>query len=178
MIRIVAISGSLRKHSLNTALLQAAIQLAPLDMEIQIYKKLAHLPLFNPDLEESPPSAVLDFRSHLQIAQGIVIASPEYIHGITGALKNALDWIAGSGELVGKMVCLINTSSRATHAYQSLEEILRTMDAKIVPNASKVIGLPYGIDKDGILGNPQLSNQLREALALFELALTEAGKAV
>lgn len=173
MVRILAISGSLRKRSLNTALLQAATHLVPLGMEIQIYNNLGNLPLFNPDLEGSEPSSVLDFRSQLQRAQGLLIASPEYAHGITGVLKNALDWIVGSGELVGKLVCLINTSSRATHAYKSLEEILKTMDAKILSEASKVIGLPYSIDKEGILRNPELSFQLRAVLVLLANALSK-----
>ena len=113
MIRLLAISGSLRKFSSNTALLRAAAILAPQDVEISVYGDLGILPHFNPDLEGFEPQSVLDFRSQLQMADGVLIASPEYAHGITGVIKNAFDWVVGSGEFVHKPVALLNASSRA-----------------------------------------------------------------
>src|SRR5690348_328025 len=100
MLQILAISGSLRKASSNTALLRAAAALAPVDVKISLCKSLGDLPHFNPDLEGVEPASVLEFRSQLLEADGVLIASPEYMHGITGVMKNALDWIAGSGEFV------------------------------------------------------------------------------
>lgn len=177
MIKILAISGSLRQRSLNTALLRAAIDVAPLGIEIQLYERLGDIPLFNPDLEGFEPSSVLNFRTELKTAHGILIASPEYAHGITGVLKNALDWVVGSGEFVGKAVCLINTSSRSTHAYESLKEILKTMDAKISNKASRVIGLPYGITKEGILEHSNIKGQLYSTLASFANIFSELNPA-
>src|ERR1700730_7815224 len=110
MIRILAISGSLRQRSLNTALIRSAVHLTPQGMEIDVYEGIGNLPLFNPDLEGVEPSVVLDFRAQLKQSSGVLISSPEYAHGITGVLKNALDWVVGSGEFVEKPVCLINTS--------------------------------------------------------------------
>src|SRR3954463_14085057 len=102
-LRILAISGSLRRLSSNTALVSAATVLAPDDVEVRIYTQLAELPLFNPDLDgDHPPAAVAQFRSELDAAAAVMISSPEYAHGVPGALKNALDWIVGSGELIGK----------------------------------------------------------------------------
>lgn len=167
MIRILAISGSLRQSSLNTTLLRAAVQLAPPAIEIELYEELGTLPLFNPDLEGFEPPSVLNFRSALRSAQGVLIASPEYAHGITGVLKNALDWVVASGEFVGKPVALFNTSSRAVHAEESLKEILKTMDALIVVDASRVIPLPNPIDAPSILMHPELSDRLSSALNAF-----------
>jgi NAD(P)H-dependent FMN reductase len=63
------------------------------------------------------------------------MSSPEYAHGVPGTLKNALDWVVGSGELVGKPVGLWNLSARAVHAHASLVETLRKMSALVLPEA-------------------------------------------
>jgi NAD(P)H-dependent FMN reductase len=142
-IRILAISGSLRAISLNTALLRAATSLAPEGVAISLYGGLGDLPHFNPDLEGAEPPSVLDFRTQLQRSDGVLISSPEYAHGVPGVLKNALDWLVGSGELVGKPVALLNASPRATHAQASLIETLTTMDlhAAIVAFTSAIRNL-------------------------------------
>src|SRR5579872_2038953 len=127
MIRILAISGSLRKASSNTALLQAAATLAPSDIHISLYENLAMLPPFIPDDEESNHPAVFDLRAQVQTADGLLIASPEYAHGVPGVLKNALDWLVGGEEFINKPIALINAQPRATHAYAALTEIITVM---------------------------------------------------
>ena len=123
------------------------------------------LPHFNPDLEGLEPPSVMDFRSQLRKADGVLIASPEYAHGITGVLKNALDWVVGSGEFIHKPVALLNASPRAIHAQQALKEVLRTMDAYIVPDASQTIPLPHNkIDEAGIIAHQELSHCLRATI--------------
>ncbi len=80
-------------------------------------------------------------------------------------MKNALDWVVGSGEFVHKPVALLNASFRAIHAQDSLREILKTMDAAIVPEASKIIPLPNNkINEAGIIANPELSSLLHFAI--------------
>src|SRR5438105_3807739 len=105
-MQILGISGSLRRVSSNTALLRAASLLAPQGVEITLYDGLGDLPPFNPDLEGAEPPSVLDFRARIQEADGVLISSPEYAHGVPGVLKNALDWLVGSEkiEIVGKPV--------------------------------------------------------------------------
>src|SRR5690349_21363282 len=104
-MRILAISGSLREGSSNTAVLQAAAALAPLGVEIILYDGLGRLPHFNPDLDgENAVAPVAEWRARLQSADGVLISSPEYAHGVPGSLKNALDWVVGSGEFVNKPV--------------------------------------------------------------------------
>ena len=105
-MRILGISGSLRASSSNTALLQAAAVLAPEGITITLYDGLSQLPQFNPDLDdETVRRPCNDWRASLRAADGVVFSTPEYAHGVPGALKNALDWVVGSGELVDKPWC-------------------------------------------------------------------------
>ena len=172
VIQILAISGSLRSISSNKALLRAAIALAPKGCAITMYDGLGDLPYFNPDIEASNPPSVMDFRTQLQKAEGVLISSPEYAHGVPGVLKNALDWVVGSGEFVRKPVALLNASPRATHAQESLIETLSTMDGRIIAEAS--ITLPLlgrGLDEAGIVADVDISRLLQSALVAFVEAL-------
>src|SRR5690349_13087893 len=112
-MRILALSGSLRAASLNTALLRAAMALAPEGTEIILFDGLRVLPLFNPDLEPVEPAAVTELRAQVRASDGLLIASPEYAHGVTGTMKNALDWLVSGEEFVDKPVALLNASQRA-----------------------------------------------------------------
>src|SRR5215216_3583814 len=95
-LHILAISGSLRAASSNMAVLQALAALAPADLTIAMYDQLADLPYFNPDIDregDTPPASVAELRAQIGRADGIIICSPEYAHGVPGVLKNALDWL-------------------------------------------------------------------------------------
>ena len=157
-MRILAISGSLRRVSSNTTLLRAVGVLAPAGVEVTLYEGIADLPAFNPDLEGVEPSSVLAFRAHLKRADGVFISSPEYAHGVPGALKNALDWIVGSGELVDKPVALLNASPMATYAQASLTETINVMSARVITEASLTIPIQgKHLDQTGIAADPRLS---------------------
>ncbi len=164
-LRFLAISGSLRAASSNTALLRAAIALAPRDIEITLLDMLGELPHFNPDLDgaDAPPS-VVDFRTRLRACDAVLICSPEYAHGVPGTLKNALDWIVGSGELMEKPVALIS-ASRSAHAPASLRETLGVMMADVNADASITI-LPGSnkLDDAAIMANPEWADALRGAV--------------
>jgi NAD(P)H-dependent FMN reductase len=175
-VRILAISGSLRAASSNTALLKAASALAPQGVEVVVYGGLAGLPHFNPDLDDLDagiaPLPVMDFRSRLQASDGVLISSPEYAHGVPGTLKNAIDWVVSSGEIYEKPVALLNASMGATHAYASLMETLMTADADIVQEASVRVGLPTNrIGAADIVAAPELSGILRSAVTALAHAI-------
>lgn len=141
-VRVLAICGSLRKGSANRALLDAAMRLSPVGVAVTIYPDLAMIPPFNPDLDtDTPPAAVAAFRRALNNCDAILISSPEYAHGVSGVMKNALDWIVASGELIDKPTALINASTRATHAHTALRETLLTMSARVIDEASITVGL-------------------------------------
>jgi len=105
-------------------------------MEVAIYEGLASLPQFNPDDDEegaTPPPAVAALRAQLASADGILISTPEYAHGLPGSLKNALDWLVSDGALVDKPVALLNASTTGgQYAQASLVETLRTMNWRVV----------------------------------------------
>ncbi|MDR3613271.1 MAG: NAD(P)H-dependent oxidoreductase [Candidatus Obscuribacterales bacterium] len=140
-LNILAFSGSLRVASLNTAFLRAMARLSPPNFEISIYRGLGYFPLFNPDISLTPPAIVANFQSRVAESDALIIASPEYAHGVTGTIKNTLDWLVGFEQFAGKPVAIINTSPRAHHANDSLRETLRTMAAQIVEPASITIPL-------------------------------------
>jgi chromate reductase, NAD(P)H dehydrogenase (quinone) len=166
MMQILAISGSLRAASSNTILLNAAAALAPEDVEVVVYRELGNLPHFNPDLDrDEVPAAVRHFRHQLSNSAGVIISCPEYAHGVPGVLKNALDWVVGSGELLEKPIALFNASPRATHAQASLMETLTVMTARLITAAS--ITLPLmgrNLDEAGIMSDPLFFTPVRSAL--------------
>ncbi|HEY1012972.1 MAG TPA: NAD(P)H-dependent oxidoreductase [Herpetosiphonaceae bacterium] len=144
-LSLLAISGSLRAASSNTAVLQALQALAPATIQIKLAPRLPTLPYFNPDLDQeqsAPPAAVQAFRAAVAQADGILLCSPEYAHGVPGVLKNGLDWLVSSVAIVGKPVAVINCAPRATHAHASLCEILRTMSAVVIEDPALTIELP------------------------------------
>ena len=165
-IRILAISGSLRTLSSNTAALEAAAYLAPTGVEVCLYHGLATLPHFNPDDDQLPlPDPVADLRRQVSMSDALLIASPEYAHGIAGVLKNALDWLVGSLDFAGKPVAILNTSPRAFHADAQLREVLATMAGQLVRAASFRVPIAgRQLDVAAVVSDPQLSQQLRAAL--------------
>jgi chromate reductase, NAD(P)H dehydrogenase (quinone) len=93
-LRVVGIAGSLRKASLNRALLAAAQELAPASIHIDV-EDLAEIPMFNQDVDDAgAPAAVVRLRQSVRDADGLLLVTPEYNHGVPGVLKNAVDWLS------------------------------------------------------------------------------------
>jgi chromate reductase len=173
-MHILALSGSLRRGSSNTTLLCALSALAPVGCDIVLYGGLGDIPAFNPDLDDTAPQSVQNFRERLREADGVLISSPEYAHGVSGAMKNALDWVVGSGELSRKPVALLNAAPWANFAQSQLLETLRTMDADVVEKASVTVTLlPKTIDEAGIAAHPEIAPVLRAALEAFACAVAQ-----
>lgn len=177
MPHLLTISGSLRLGSSNTALLAAAAHLVTPDVLVTPYTNLAALPAFNPDVEQGPDpvsDAVTDWRSALASADAVLISSPEYAHGVPGVLKNALDWVVGSGELVGKPVGLLSASAASAYVHPQLLEILGVMSADLVPGACLVVDIPRrGVDAMGLVANTEVAAVLRQAVGtLMQVAAT------
>jgi len=168
-LQILAISGSLRARSSNTAVLRAAAAVAPADVVVTLYDGLASLPHFNPDDDVGePPATVLQLRARIGAADGLLFCSPEYAHGVPGSLKNALDWLVSSIEFPHKPVALINASPMATHAQASLIETLSLMTARIVTEATVTIPVTRAdVDADGEITNPDVRSAIRMALDAF-----------
>lgn len=174
-MRFLALSGSLRHASINSAMLRAASRLAPDSVEIEICALLGDLPLFNPDNEDAPGAAVRDLRQAVSLADALIFASPEYAHGVTGTIKNALDWLVSFEPFAGKPVAVVNTSPRAHHADAALREILMTMAARIVMPAS--VSLPLlgaQLDDDGMVASPKTAGAIRSMLVALAQGVDQA----
>lgn len=171
---LLALSGSLRAGSYNTAALEALARLAPAHVTIVVYKGLGDLPLFNPDRETQVLPALAALQDLLQAADGLIIASPEYAHGISGVMKNTLEWLVSGAAFINVPIMLINTSPRASHAQAALREVLTTMSGNIVDAACLAIPL-LGSDLDAaaIVAQPLLAEALTESLAIFFTTITE-----
>ncbi len=165
-MNVLAISGSLRAASINSALLRTAARLAPPGTVVTLCTAVGELPLFNPDLEADMPASVVRLRDQIAAADALLIASPEYAHGVTGAIKNTLDWLVGCEALVNKPVAVLNASPRAHHADAALRETLKTMSAVIVESASLTIPLLGANITESDMGEtPAISHAIREVLA-------------
>jgi chromate reductase len=164
-MKILAISGSLRAASINSALLRAAQRLAPAEITVTIFPGVGDLPLFNPDLEASLPAPVRALHAAVAASDALLIASPEYAHGVTGAIKNTLDWLVSFEPFVHKHVAVLNASPRAHHADAALRETLKTMSAVIVEEASISIPLLGAkLTDEGMIQDPAVSAAIRTAL--------------
>lgn len=172
-MRYVGLSGSLRRASINSALLRVASRLAPAATRVDIYDGMARLPLFNPDLEPVVPEEVVRFRSQVGRADALIVASPEYAHGITGVMKNALDWLVSHEAFVAKPVAVLNASPRAHHADSALREVLRTMSAQIVEDASVSIPLlGSGLSEEQMAESQELRRTILGVFAALEGAVS------
>jgi chromate reductase len=165
-MHFLALCGSLRAASINARLLRAAARLAPPGVALVVHPPLGDLPLFDPDLETgsaAPPVARL--RAAVAGADALVIASPEYAHGVTGTIKNALDWLVSFEPFVHKPVAVLNASPRAHHADDALRETLRTMSARVIEDACVAIPLlGAGLDEDGMVATPEVAGAIVRAL--------------
>jgi len=174
MIRIVALCGSLRSDSLNRRALLVARAWTPPDCAIALWEGLAGLPPFTPDLDradEPAPAPVEDFRREVGAADGLLIACPEYAHGIPGAFKNALDWLVGDTAFPGKPVALMNVAPRASHAQAQLREVLTTMSATIVDEACCTSAFPRPDEPESFSA---FERAVRDALAAYAAFLRRA----
>lgn len=154
-IQLLAFCGSLRKRSYNRIALEALQIRSPATHKMHIFEGLEHLPFFNPDLELALEKGQIDafnlsaknidtierLQLALSQADGLIIASPEYAHGVTGLIKNSLDWLVSGESFINLPIMLVNTSARASHAQQSLQEIVKTMSGDVVEEAKLTLPL-------------------------------------
>jgi NAD(P)H-dependent FMN reductase len=149
-LRVLCMSGSLQARSANLALLEAAAALAPPGMQLSVFDGLRDLPQFNLDLEtDAPLPVVQSFRQALAESDAVLIASPEYGFSLPGALKNAIDWVIGSGELEGKIVAVtasVNHPDRGRRGLGALLDTLGAVQATIIGGEPIVRGPAFETD--------------------------------
>lgn len=175
-MNIVAISGSLRAASTNTALVRAAANLAPEGMNVAVYDGLGGLPHFSPELDgDAAPDAVRVLRGLLGKADGVLICTPEYAFGMPGSLKNALDWLVTSGELWRLPVAALSASPSALggeKAHAALLLTLSALEAQVVADGSLCIPfVTTKVTKSGELADSATAKALRASLEALARAV-------
>ncbi|GAB6147354.1 NADPH-dependent FMN reductase [Desulfocicer niacini] len=146
MMKIIGISGSLRKGSYNTALLRAAEQILPAGVEMEIFT-CDGIPLYNSDVDvaEKPP-AVKRLRDAISNCDGVLFATPEYNHSIPGVLKNTIDWISRPGfksPMAGKPSAVISASKGflgGARAQENLKLVLDSLLSPLYPSTECLVG--------------------------------------
>jgi chromate reductase len=163
--KILSFSGSQRARSWCSALLRAFKARVPAGVDFNIYEEHKQLPLFNPDLDPDPPASVLRLRQAVSRAQAILIVSPEYAHGVSGTIKNTLDWLVSYPDFADKPVAVINPSYRSFHADAALKETLRTMSAVLIPKAClRIAVIGSAVAQEAIDDSPELAGLIDQAL--------------
>ncbi len=171
-MRVLAISGSLRRASYNTALLRHAVELfAAEGAELDVYDELESIQPFNPDVDaEATPVAVGLLRAAVAKSDGIFFATPEYNSSVPGALKNALDWLSRpleTNHMRNKPVAVIGASTGgfgAVWGQADLRKVLAAIGARVFDGEVAIGHVMNRFDEDGRLNDPNLEEEMREII--------------
>ena len=176
-MKILGLSGSLRRDSHNTRLLRAAGSLLPEGTELAVFDRLGEIPPFNEDDEHTPPAAVAALKEAIAAADGLLVATPEYNHSIPGVLKNALDWVSrpvAETPLRGKPAAVIGASTSlfgAVWAQAETRKVLGATGAKAIDRELPVAQADEALGADGLPLEPDARESLQATLdELVELA--------
>ena len=180
-MRVLGISGSLRRDSLNSALLRAAAERLPAGAELVEFEGLREIPPYDADLElEGAPEAVRELREAMREADAVLIATPEYNHSIPGVLKNALDWAsrpAGQSALRGTPAAAIGASTGmfgAVWAQAETRKVLGALGGRVIETELPVARADKQLVGGHLELEPQQSERLEEILAELVASAEEA----
>jgi chromate reductase len=179
-MRVLGISGSLRRDSLNSALLRAAAERLPAGVELVEFEGLREIPPYDADLELiTTPTAVQELRTAIREADAVLVATPEYNHSIPGVLKNALDWAsrpAGKSAMNGKPAAVIGASTGmfgAVWAQAETRKVLGALGGRVLEAELPVARADKQLAGGRLELSPQQSEQLAELLAELVSAVEE-----
>ena len=171
-LQLVALVGSLRASSINRAIFNATVEVAPANLTI-VEAPIGRLPFFDQDLEASLPEAVEEFHAQLRAADGVLIFTPEYNYSIPGVLKNAIDWgsrPSGNGSLNGKPVTIFGASggrSGTMRAQMHLRTIVGHLDMPAMPKPEYILPFAGRAMEDGRLVDSEERQRLADMLVKF-----------
>ncbi len=148
-VELLFVSGSLQRVSANRALLRVAARCVDGRAHVVAFDGIAAIPHFDPDIEHDELPAVDAWKDAVRSAHGVLIATPEYAHSLPGSLKNALDWLVGTGELYDKPVALMSAGTGGGRlALDALAQTLHAQGARVVDRLS-VAGVRPKLDERG-----------------------------
>ena len=170
-IRVLAFAGSLRHASYNKGLIRAAVSLAPTSMTLEIFD-ISGIPLYNQDVEDTgEPEAVVTFKQAIAGADALLVATPEYNHGVPGVLKNAIDWASrprATSPLTDRPVGIMGASTgrgATARAQAQLRDTFVFTGACVMPRPEVLIGgATHIFDDGGDLVDERLRGSVRDLL--------------
>jgi chromate reductase, NAD(P)H dehydrogenase (quinone) len=167
-LKLLGISGSLRRESYNSLLLENVRELLDDDVELEVFEALKAVPPFDEDDEADPAPAVQRLRDAIAGADGVLFATPEYNASVPGQLKNAVDWASrpiATAALRNKPVAVIGASTGmfgAVWAQAELRKVLATAGARVLEGELPVPLAASQFDTEGRLQDEELRGRLRE----------------
>lgn len=174
-VRVVALCGSLRRGSVNAAVLETARRIAPAGMTVTPFEGMRELPAFDPDDDREPlPPSVAVLRGLIAGADALLVCTPEYAGALPGSFKNLLDWTVGAPDMDGMPVAWINASGVAAptggaDAHESLRKVLGYVNAHIVEEACVRVPLARAmVGEDGTVDDPDARAAFAEVLAALQ----------
>lgn len=184
-MRVLGISGSLRRDSYNSALLRAAGERLPAEVELVAFERLAELPIYDSDLEAGTdvPAAVAELRGAMRDADAVLVATPEYNHSIPGGLKNALDWAsrpAGESALNGTPAAVVSASTGmfgGVWAQAETRKVLGALGGRVVETEFPVPHAQNQFEDGRLELTPEQSTALTELMDELVAAAEEAAEA-
>ena len=169
-MRVLAVSGSLRRDSHNSRLLRAAAQQLPPGVELELYDGLKQIPPFDEDDEASPAPEVGEWRDAIETADAVLFATPEYNSSIPGQLKNAIDWASrpkAQAALRNKPAAVIGASTSmfgALWAQSELRKVLSASGARVLDTELAVATAHEAFDDEDQLIEAELGDALRSVV--------------
>ena len=186
-MKVLAISGSLRADSYNTALARAAAELVPDDVEVELYDGLGLLPPYDQDLDQpgsDPPEPVHELRDRIEAADALLVVTPEYNGSVPCVLKNAIDWASArhrGSSFAGKTVAIAGATTGqygAIWAQQDLRRVLGIAGARVLPEEFPLSRAQEAFDEHGQLRSALHEERLRSHLAALVAEAEPAPSAV
>ncbi len=164
--KILAISGSTRKHSSNEKILAFVATYYSERLEVDLYTEIAQLPHFTSDADESHlPNSVQNLRDRIEWADGVLFCSPEYVFSLPGSLKNAIEWTVSTTLFSNKPVGIIIAATSGEKALESLQLIMTTIESIINEESTVLIkGAKGKIDEHGHIRDPAIKEKIEKVV--------------
>ncbi|MCX2681334.1 NAD(P)H-dependent oxidoreductase [Galbibacter sp. EGI 63066] len=166
---IIGINGSASKNSSNLFILKVIAELGKSEFDLKLIDDLSKLPHFRTELtDDNVPDEVIEFRSQIENADGIIICTPEYVFSIPSGLKNVIEWCVSTTVFSDKPIGLITASASGQKAHEELKLIMETVQTHFTEETTLLIpGIRGKINSDGEILDDKTKNELEKFVQAF-----------